>query len=237
MGVVGRDRRRRRSARLAQPLQQGRGRLLPLHARRQRSVSRRFRCTAAQLPPPDRPGPGRRPDLGAGVDRHPPRTGPLPNGASTRACSRSRSSSRTARTHRSHSPMARPARSAAASSRSLPSFPERTSHDPAHLPRRLPLGRRHRRTPERRRQRRQRHLVPRERHPDRVQGTAQAKRRTAGSCGSPISTSSPAWASTPTASRWSGRASNPSRASSRTRRSRTTRRWWTDASPAVSRRS
>ena len=55
------------------------------------------------------PVPGRRTDLGARIDRHAPRRDPLASGASTRACSRSRSRSRTAPPRRSHCPTARPA--------------------------------------------------------------------------------------------------------------------------------
>ena len=60
---------------------------------------------------------------------------------------------------------------------------ERTTHARCILPRRLPLGSRHRRPPERGRQRRQRHLVPRERDADRLPGALGQGRERLGAVG------------------------------------------------------
>ena len=76
-----------------------------------------------------------------------------------------------------------------------------------------------RRPPERGRQRRQRHLVPRERDADGLPGPFGQGRERLGAVGVRPRPRRRAWASTPTASRSSGRASSPSRASSRRRRS------------------
>ena len=51
MGVVGRGRRRRRRARLAEPLQQGRGGLIPLHAHRRHPPRADSGCCDRRVPP------------------------------------------------------------------------------------------------------------------------------------------------------------------------------------------
>ena len=187
VGVVG-----RRSTttgpcpRVAEPLQQGRGAVVPAtrHVAGIRLDAVPDAATAGYPPGAHRAGPGRRHSRGPRRRSTPRSAGSLRRGGSRteRALARRRGPGRHRRidrTARRHDPQ----RSAAACTRSRQSFLERTSHDPAHLPRRLPVGRRHRRSPERGRQRRQRHLVPRERDADRVPGPFGQGRERLGAVG------------------------------------------------------
>ena len=84
----------------------------------------------------------------------------------------------------------------------------------AAVSRRLPLGRRHRRPPERGRQHRPATPGSPSTSRRRCSASRPAGPATAGSCGARTSTWPPGWASTPTGSRSSGPASSRSRASS-----------------------